>query len=510
MTTRAVGLAAVLLVTLCPHPGEAAERVAVVVGNNRGAPDEVTLRYAELDAEKVARVLTELGGFAADNVHLRVGAAADDLRGLLRALARRPRRGPVQLFFYYSGHGTGSELHLSGSRLPLAELKALLAGVDADLRVVVLDSCKSGELIREKGAAKGEPFLIDAVLEPEVAGSVVITSSSSSEAAQESDRLRGSFFTHHLVSGLYGAADADHDGRVTLEEAYAFAHFHTLDSTSAGAGAVQHPSYGLALTGRGEIVFTTLERSTAEIEISGDNRTGQYFVVDPTRELVLLELVLSGSKGLRARLPPGRYRVRKRDGQRIFSAAVVLRAGRTSRVRDEDLVEVRVVQPRTKGAGVDLSRTSHRIHLSTGLRNQLVEEAGPVSQILVGYRLLLGPLLVEPRAMARTGFGSPGSSELDLGFAIGLYTQSRRFAASLALDLGAIAFFPESPEPRPPLELERFGFQGGAATTAEMALGSNWLLSFELRAGMGGYRTARGLSLEPVVAPAIGITYVVR
>ena len=74
----------------------------------------------------------------------------------------------------------------------------------------------------------------------EVRGHAYLTSSSADEAAQESDRIGGSFFTHFLVTGLRGAADADSDKRVTLDEAYRFAFDETLARTEAIGGGPQH------------------------------------------------------------------------------------------------------------------------------------------------------------------------------------------------------------------------------------------------------------------------------
>ena len=65
----------------------------------------------------------------------------------------------------------------------------------------------------------------------EQTGQVLITASSASEDAQESDAIQGSFFTHFLTSGLRGAADRDNDGKVTLGEAYEFAYAHTVSNT---------------------------------------------------------------------------------------------------------------------------------------------------------------------------------------------------------------------------------------------------------------------------------------
>ena len=65
----------------------------------------------------------------------------------------------------------------------------------------------------------------------DVRGHAILTASAEDEAAQESDRIGGSFFTHYLVSGLRGAADSSADGRVTLTEAYRFAFDETLART---------------------------------------------------------------------------------------------------------------------------------------------------------------------------------------------------------------------------------------------------------------------------------------
>jgi len=70
----------------------------------------------------------------------------------------------------------------------------------------------------------------------------VLTSSAADELALESREIRGSFFTHHLVSGLRGTADASGDGRITLSEAYQYAFDHTLTAT-ASTGIRQHPGY---------------------------------------------------------------------------------------------------------------------------------------------------------------------------------------------------------------------------------------------------------------------------
>ena len=52
---------------------------------------------------------------------------------------------------------------------------------------------------------------------------------------EESDLLGGSYFSHHLASGLLGDADRSADGRVTLAEAYAYAYERTVADTASSS-----------------------------------------------------------------------------------------------------------------------------------------------------------------------------------------------------------------------------------------------------------------------------------
>ena len=56
--------------TLAPlgRTGEASQRFAVLVGSNRGKAAQTELRFAVRDARRLADVLVELGGFAAEDV----------------------------------------------------------------------------------------------------------------------------------------------------------------------------------------------------------------------------------------------------------------------------------------------------------------------------------------------------------------------------------------------------------------------------------------------------------
>ena len=136
-------------------------RVAVIVGNNAGGPDETPLHYAETDAGKLARVLAELGGVAPDDLFLLQGkdlAALDDTFALAKqriADVPRTRRIASSSSSTSPGHSDGIALELGRDRLAYADLRRWLAPTGADVRVALVDSCKSGALLAAKGGTHG-------------------------------------------------------------------------------------------------------------------------------------------------------------------------------------------------------------------------------------------------------------------------------------------------------------------------------------------------------------------
>jgi hypothetical protein len=217
-----------LVLWCCPASCFASvERFAIVVGNNSGVADDGPLQYATADATRVYDVLRDLGGFQPVNMVLLHEESAETLRRTLITVNDRIRAAvsvpgtQAMLVVYYSGHSDADDLHLGGSRFPIAELAQLARGSAASFRLVVLDACRSGSLTRFKGGRIRAPFALPD--ERQLGDGVAfLTASSASEDAQESDELRGSFFTHAFVSGLLGAADQDGDGSIALDEAYRY------------------------------------------------------------------------------------------------------------------------------------------------------------------------------------------------------------------------------------------------------------------------------------------------
>src|SRR5207244_12652664 len=114
----------------------------------------------------------------------------------------------------------GQALELAGEGLEFAALRTLLAATGADVQLAIVDTCRSGALVGVKGGAPGPSFQIRLDDEDLAStGYVFLTSSAGAELALESPDIRGSFFTHHLVSGLLGQADVSGDRRVSPAEA---------------------------------------------------------------------------------------------------------------------------------------------------------------------------------------------------------------------------------------------------------------------------------------------------
>jgi hypothetical protein len=287
-------------------------RFALVAGANHGAADRPVLQYAVSDAERFARVLTELGGVGpAQSVVVRqprVRELEDAIDGLRsRVLAARSVSGTrTEVIFYYSGHADEKGLLLGDDRFSYRSLRDRLDEIPADVRIAVLDACASGAITRLKGGQLRQPFLVDE--SAKMHGHAFLTSSTESEAAQESDRLRGSYFTHFLVSGLRGAADLSGEGKVTLNEAYQFAFNETLGKTVDTKGGAQHPSYDINLSGTGDVVMTDLRQTSATL-VLGQTLDGRFFVRNARQELVV-ELYKPYGRAVELGLEPGAYEVR--------------------------------------------------------------------------------------------------------------------------------------------------------------------------------------------------------
>jgi hypothetical protein len=306
------------------------QRFALVIGANNGGPRREKLRYAISDARAMLQVLETLGGVSPDDSRLLVEPSRETFlweiarlrERLLRQKSANHRR---EAIIYYSGHSDDSAILLGQERISYREFRDMLENLDADVRIAILDSCASGALLRPKGGKRRAPFLVDSAFD--MKGVALLTSSSSDEVSQESDRIRGSFFTHHLLSGLRGAADASHDGRVTLNEVYQYAFGATLQQTEKTSGGPQHPSFDIQMAGTGDVVITEIRQSEAVLRL-GRAVAGKVFIHGQANALIA-EFQKQPGTSVELGVSKGRYRVIVIGDSEIREASLDLAPGQT-------------------------------------------------------------------------------------------------------------------------------------------------------------------------------------
>jgi hypothetical protein len=246
---------------------EAPQVFAVVVGHNDGWGVLPQLRYADDDALRFYRLAVQLA--PRQNVALlteldvqtwqrlqasgttpppylpptkrRLKEVISLFKGrIAKARKAHPKR-PVHLYFFFSGHGEKGYFLLKRKSKQAAEESAFTArdlrhafsGSQATLNGLFIDACKSQSLFVAKGPKDKE-------LGPDFSGLIkkvdraaeklpigVLTSTMSDRPAGEARDIGGGYFSHVLISGLAGAADADSDGTVRYGELAAFVSFHT-------------------------------------------------------------------------------------------------------------------------------------------------------------------------------------------------------------------------------------------------------------------------------------------
>ncbi|MFP2911105.1 caspase family protein [Pyxidicoccus sp. 3LFB2] len=336
MPSAALRLSALLIVVLAalvPARAMAARRVALIVSANSGWTQDRPLRHADDDARRLGAVLSELGDFAEGDIQLLDEPTTEQLRAGLEALAQRLKGSSEETLFvfYYSGHADAQHLHLRGAPLSFEELYGQLRQLPATLKLGILDACRSGAILGDKGGRPAEPFQLSVQDELAVRGTVILTSSGADELSQEARALSGSFFTHHLVSGLRGAADEDGDHRVSLEEVYRHASVRTLLDTASTPAGAQRPAFRTELSGRGPLFLTSLERPSATLVFPPE--AGRCFVTDGAERRLVAEVVSREQRGTKLALHPGRYGLKCLEGTQYRVARLDLKDGQVQDTR---------------------------------------------------------------------------------------------------------------------------------------------------------------------------------
>jgi Caspase domain len=331
MPWRAIALLVTSLLCWAPAVVRAEpQSYALVIGANRGGHGQAPLRFASEDARRVAELLVELGRTRADRVRLLLeptpAAIQQALAQLGARLGEHARAGESsKLFFYYSGHARARSLSLAGGELPLEALRQALLALPSTLTVAVLDACQSGAISGVKGATPTSDFSSGAIFDLHNEGVAVLASSTAAEFSQESFELGASYFTHHLVTGLRGAADGDADGTVSLDEVYRYAYQNTLSDTLRTRVGSQHATLETELKGHGSVPLTFTGDADSQLRLP-ESIAGRVVVQRYGRGVVLAELEKTQGTSLTLALPHGAYEVlvRRHDALSPQSCAITL------------------------------------------------------------------------------------------------------------------------------------------------------------------------------------------
>ena len=235
--------------------------VAVIIGNKEYADDRFSdVSYAHNDADAFKRFVTGELGFDANRVIHLPDATKTDMEGAFGVKGNEKgqlwqwmrRDGSSDVVVFYSGHGMEGSISDTGRRpgylLPVDTKKdtAELNGYPIELLyenlgklpsksvTVYLDACFSG--VAGESVADASPVSRGADISGvSGAGFAVLTAASGNQLASWDSEARHGLFTEHLLDGLYGAADADGDRRVTAREAKLY-----LDDEMTSAARSKH------------------------------------------------------------------------------------------------------------------------------------------------------------------------------------------------------------------------------------------------------------------------------
>ncbi len=225
-----------------PKGAERPDDVAVIIGNadyTRQGRDIPDARPAHADAAGVRRYAIEALGVKEGNVIFMKDATGsqmtsvfgsrDDHRGQLFDWVKP---GKSRVFVYYSGHGApgvqggspylvpadsdAARIELNG--YPLKQLYDNLGKLPADSVTVVLEACFSGVSPAGSVLGKASPVFLEAKA-PVVPDNVTLIAAGNANqmASWEPDDSHG-MFTRNFLEGMAGKADADRNGKVSLDE----------------------------------------------------------------------------------------------------------------------------------------------------------------------------------------------------------------------------------------------------------------------------------------------------
>ena len=210
---------------------------ALLIGVSQYEAGLPPLAAAPKDVAAMLRVLqsSELGAF--DEVKTLIDPDLEAMQTAINLLFQSCQKGDLGLL-YFSGHGITDDsdrLYLATRRTSkdtfrsTAVSASFIQGIMRDRgyqrqHVLILDCCYSGAFA-EGWLAKSADINLKPQLEVE--GSVVLTSSTSTQKSYEDKEGELSLYTNYIVQGIEsGAAESDGDGMISADELHEYAKQH--------------------------------------------------------------------------------------------------------------------------------------------------------------------------------------------------------------------------------------------------------------------------------------------
>jgi uncharacterized caspase-like protein len=224
-------------------------KLALIIGNSDYEDSHLSQLVAPgADAEALAEILREpeIGCF--DEVATLINETTTTIRREIAGFFEGKGRDDL-LLLYFSGHGVrddrghlflavkDTEVYLlRGTAIRAAYITEEMDNSLSRRQVLILDCCHSGAFSQGMKAATGTSVGTATEFEGTGSGRAVLTATDSTQYAWEGDRVIGraenSVFTKYLVQGLRsGEADANADGRITLDELYDYVSEQVVSET---------------------------------------------------------------------------------------------------------------------------------------------------------------------------------------------------------------------------------------------------------------------------------------
>ena len=198
-----------------------------------------TLNYTDDDAYQMYAFLKspEGGALPDEQVEVLIDERAT-AKGIERALTDKLAQADADdiVVFYYSGHGVDGyfipvDFDGANNLLSHRRVEALFEQSAARHKLVVADACHSGGLLAAKAYDSRSTERLYEAFNRTAGGTALLLSSRTEEVSLEASGLRSGVFSHFIMRGMRGEADADADRIVTVNELFDYTYGRVREYT---------------------------------------------------------------------------------------------------------------------------------------------------------------------------------------------------------------------------------------------------------------------------------------